>query len=79
MVGQVDGAELISHYVAADIFALLSLRETWGVVVNEAMASGFPLVLSSAVGAARDLLEPGRNGFLVEPRDRAARRSPSQL
>ncbi len=69
MVGQVDGAELISHYVAADIFALLSLRETWGVVVNEAMASGLPLVLSSAVGAARDLLEPGRNGFLVEPRD----------
>ena len=67
MVGQVEGDELISLYVAADIFALLSRRETWGIVVNEGMACGLPLVLSSAVGAAGDLLEPGRNGMLVEP------------
>lgn len=69
MTGQVEGDELISLYVAADIFALLSLRETWGIVVNEAMACGLPVVLSSAVGAAGDLLEPGRNGVLVEPGD----------
>ena len=70
LVGQVEGAELISLYVAADLFALLSLRETWGIVVNEAMACGLPLVLSSAVGAAGDLLVPGGNGMLVEPGDR---------
>ena len=69
MTGQVEGDELIALYVAADIFALLSRRETWGIVVNEAMACGLPIVLSSAVGAAGDLLEPGRNGILVEPGD----------
>jgi glycosyltransferase involved in cell wall biosynthesis len=56
-------------YVAADVFALLSTWEPWGVVVNEAAASGLPLVLSRAVGAAHDLLEDGGNGYFVEPRD----------
>ena len=46
--GFLDGDNLIKAYVAADIFTLLSRRETWGVVVNEAAASGLPLVLSSA-------------------------------
>ena len=43
-------------YVSADIFALLSAHEPWGVVVNEAAATGLPLVLSDRVGAAADLL-----------------------
>jgi glycosyltransferase involved in cell wall biosynthesis len=69
LTGEVEGEALISTFVAADIFALLSRRETWGIVVNEAMACGLPLVLSAAVGAAGDLLESGRNGFLVPPDD----------
>ena len=52
-------------YVAADVFALLSEREPWAVVVNEAAACGLPLVLSDRVGAAHDLLHDGENGFLV--------------
>jgi glycosyltransferase involved in cell wall biosynthesis len=60
---------LAESYVAADVFALLSLHETWGVVVNEAAASGLPLVLSGRVGAARDLLRDGENGFLVGAED----------
>jgi glycosyltransferase involved in cell wall biosynthesis len=40
--------------------------------VNEAMATGLPIVLSSAVGAAPDLLEEGGNGFAVPPGDAAA-------
>ena len=43
--------QLAAEYVRADVFALLSLHETWGVVVNEAAASGLPLVLSDRVGA----------------------------
>ena len=54
---------------AADVFALLSTQETWGVVVNEAAASGLPLVLSDRVGAAYDLLRDGENGFLVPAGD----------
>jgi glycosyltransferase involved in cell wall biosynthesis len=59
-------------YALGDVFALLSTHEPWGVVVNEAAASGLPLVLSDRVGAAHDLLEDGRNGFLVPPGDPAA-------
>ncbi len=57
--------DVVECYVAADIFALLSERETWGVVANEAAASGLPLVLSDRVGAAHDLLIDGENGYLV--------------
>ena len=52
-------------YVDADVFALLSRHEPWGVAVNEAAASGLPLLLSDRVGAAADLLRDGENGFLV--------------
>jgi glycosyltransferase involved in cell wall biosynthesis len=70
--GMLDADELTCMYVAADVFALVSRRETWGVVVNEAMACGLPLVLSDRVGAAGDLLEPGGNGELVAAGDIAA-------
>jgi glycosyltransferase involved in cell wall biosynthesis len=60
---------LAEEYTAADVFALLSLHETWGVVVNEAAASGLPLVVSERVGAAYDLLRDGENGFLVPAGD----------
>lgn len=60
---------LLDSYAAADLFCLLSRRETWGVVVNEAAAAGLPLVLSENVGAAADLLVVGENGELVPPDD----------
>jgi glycosyltransferase involved in cell wall biosynthesis len=63
--GGLDEDELAERYVNADIFALLSRHEPWGVVVNEAAASGLPLVLSERVGAAYDLLRNGENGFRV--------------
>jgi len=63
---------VVERYVLADVFALLSRHEPWGVVVNEAAACGLPLVLSDRVGAAFDLLEEGRNGRLVPAGDAAA-------
>ena len=45
-------------YALADAFILPSLREEWGLVVNEAMASGLPVVVSVTAGCAEDLLEP---------------------
>ena len=65
LLGDLDEERLAEAYAAADVFALLSLHEPWGVVVNEAAASGLPLVLSDRVGAAYDLLRDGENGFLV--------------
>jgi glycosyltransferase involved in cell wall biosynthesis len=73
--GFLERDRLVEAYAAADVFALLSRRETWGVAVNEAMAASLPLVLSDRVGAAADLLVPGENGELVpvEDADAAAR------
>jgi len=72
VVGGASEEELAQRYVDADVFALLSRHETWGVVVNEAAASGLPLVLSDRVGAAYDLLRDGENGFLVPADDAGA-------
>jgi len=60
---------VVEAYVAADVFALLSEREPWGLVVNEAAACRLPLVLSDHVGAAYDLLRDGENGVLVPAGD----------
>ncbi len=57
--------DLLALYTAGDFFVLPSRNEAWGIVVAEAAASGLPLLLSDQVGAAYDLLEDGRNGFLV--------------
>jgi glycosyltransferase involved in cell wall biosynthesis len=46
-------------YSLADAFILSSLREEWGLVVNEAMASGLPVVVSETAGCAEDLLRTG--------------------
>jgi glycosyltransferase involved in cell wall biosynthesis len=50
----------------AGAFILPSRREPWGVVVQEAAASGLPLLCSDACGAAVHLLQDGYNGFLFE-------------
>lgn len=72
LVGNLSWERIAEAYAAADVFALLSRRETWGVVVNEAAASGLPLVLSDQVGAAYDLLREGENGFGVPVDDAEA-------
>lgn len=55
--------ELPRYYVAADVLVLPSESETWGLVVNEAMACGLPAIVSDAVGCAPDLIEEGITGF----------------
>ena len=72
LLGDLPQEALAEEYARADVFALLSLHETWGVVVNEAAASGLPLLLSDRVGAAHDLVRDGANGFVVPAEDVAA-------
>lgn len=55
--------ELPDLYAAADVLVLPSVSETWGLVVNEAMACGLPAIVSDAVGCAPDLIEEGQTGF----------------
>lgn len=69
LAGALPWERVVEAYVAADVFALVSTYEPWGVVVNEAAACGKPLVLSDRVGAAPDLLREGENGYLVAAGD----------
>jgi glycosyltransferase involved in cell wall biosynthesis len=61
--GFVNQKQLPAWYAAADALVLCSNAETWGLVVNEAMACGVPAVVSDAVGCSPDLIEPGRTGY----------------
>jgi glycosyltransferase involved in cell wall biosynthesis len=64
--GFLNRSEVPAAYAAADIFALASRHDTWGIAVQEAMNFGLPLVLSSAVGASADLITAD-TGFTVSP------------
>ena len=57
-------SELPACYAAADVVVLPSKSETWGLVVNEAMACGTPVIVSDAVGCAPDLIKEGKTGFV---------------
>jgi glycosyltransferase involved in cell wall biosynthesis len=61
--------ELLPFYAFAMALILPSTREPWGLVVNEAMASGLPVVVSNRCGCRCDLVRPGENGFLFSPTD----------
>lgn len=70
-VGFKNGPELIPYYAFAGCFVLASLSEPWGLVVNEAMASGLPVIVSRRCGCSADLVEDGSNGYLFDPNDEA--------
>jgi glycosyltransferase involved in cell wall biosynthesis len=61
--GFVNQAELPAVLASADVFVLPSDYEPWGLIVNEAMCAGLPVVLSDKVGCAGDLVEHGVNGL----------------
>jgi glycosyltransferase involved in cell wall biosynthesis len=70
--GFVNQSGLGRIYGAADVCVLPSSSETWGLVVNEAMAAGTPCVVSEAVGCVPDLIRPGITGEVFEVGDVAA-------
>jgi len=61
-------AALPAIFAGADIFVLPSRHDGWGVVVNEALGSGLPIIVSDRVGAC-DLVEDGRNGLITSSGD----------
>jgi glycosyltransferase involved in cell wall biosynthesis len=66
--GAVWGEKLVGYYAAAGALILPSLvGETWGLVVNEAMACGLPVLVSSHCGCAETLVQDGVNGWRFSP------------
>jgi glycosyltransferase involved in cell wall biosynthesis len=59
--------EIREFYAGAGVFIHPALAEPWGLVINEAMASGLPVLSSRNVGAAEELVHEGVNGFLFDP------------
>jgi glycosyltransferase involved in cell wall biosynthesis len=59
-------SELPRYYALADALALLSDREVWGLVINEALAAGLYVIASDHVGGAGDALRPSWNGDIFE-------------
>jgi glycosyltransferase involved in cell wall biosynthesis len=59
--------DLPAYYGLASAFIHASTTEQWGLVVNEAMASGLPVLVSNCCGCAPDLVQDGVNGFTFDP------------
>jgi len=72
VVGHLERDDLAKAYAGADVFIFPSVSDPWGLVINEAMASGLPVIASDAPGAVADLVTNGENGLVVEALDPAS-------
>ena len=68
--GYVAPGELPGVYAEADVLALVSEYEPFGVALREAAAAGLPLVCTRAAGAVGDIAREGENAFVVDPGQR---------
>lgn len=64
--------EVWDYYRAADLFVLPTREDTWGLVINEAMANGLPVITTDNCVAGLELVTNGRNGFITPVGDELA-------
>ena len=67
--GFIQYSQLPIYYGLATTFVHASIVEQWGLVVNEALASGLPVLVSRRCGCVAELVHEGRNGFTFDPFD----------
>jgi 1,2-diacylglycerol 3-alpha-glucosyltransferase len=68
-VGPKQGGELYYHYALARALIVPSIVDQWGLVINEGMACGLPVIVSRGCGAAATLVREGENGWTFQPGD----------
>lgn len=68
-IGFKEKKDLAEYYAAADLFTILSRGDVWGLVVNEAMTYGLPIISSNLCIAGTELVKDGENGFVVDLED----------
>ena len=71
-LGKLSNEQAWGAYGRADLLVLPSKYEPWGLVVNEAMAAGLPVIADHRCGAALDLIDEGRTGWRLRPLDEEA-------
>ena len=71
-IGFLNQSELKNYYMAADLFVLPSREDIWGLVINEAMGYGVPVVATDRCGAALEMIKNGYNGAIVPANNVAA-------
>lgn len=64
-VGFKSKSDLAQYYRAADLFVLPTREDIWGLVIQEAMAYGLPVISTEKCAAAHELVENGKNGYIV--------------
>ena len=64
-----DKKKLSEYYTASDLFVLATRGDTWGLVINEAMAKGLPVITTDNCVAGIELVENGVNGYIVKTED----------
>ncbi len=64
--------ELAEYYLASDLFVLPTREDIWGLVINEAMAYGLPVITTDRCVAGLELVENGENGYIVPIEDAGA-------
>ncbi|MFO8052422.1 MAG: glycosyltransferase family 4 protein [Candidatus Omnitrophota bacterium] len=67
IAGSKNPEELAIYYGLANCFILPSTREQWGLTVNEAMASGLPVLVTKVAGVVPEVVEEGVNGYTFNP------------
>jgi len=65
-------SDLPRYYALADVFVFPTLGDPYGLVVDEAMACGLPVISTSSAGEIRARIEEGHNGYIVPPEDVSA-------
>ena len=71
-IGFKNKEELKKYYQSADTFVLPTREDIWGLVVNEAMANGLPVITTNRCVAGMELIEDGKNGYIVPVEDEQA-------
>lgn len=69
LAGFLNQHAIASAYAQCSALVLTSQRERWGLVANEAMAAGAPVIVARSAGCAEDLVEDGVSGRVVETGD----------
>jgi glycosyltransferase involved in cell wall biosynthesis len=65
----IDKEGLKKYYQASDIFVLPTREDIWGLVVNEALANGLPVITTNRCIAGLELINNGENGFIIPTED----------